>query len=322
MSMRKKRAFTLIELLVVVAIIALLISILLPSLSRARELSKRLVCSANLKGIGTACKIYAQDNEDRWPNVPFDESQGYGEVQYTNQIYERSGQAPGVDRYEITHTKQDELDGEGTASTEVSTTRCYWMLVRSGAATTKQFLCPSSDDLQDDTNEIARYYDFQGIRYVSYGYQVPFGPPSTRPSDNVDMRMVLAADKGPFSAALPTNNENYDNPSSGDFADFNGDSAPTDWAPLNSPNHGGFGNGEGQNCLYADGHADFMKVPVVGIDEDNIYSVMDGPDDEERWLGGCPYEGGANGQAGKVYPGEKAFRSGQVDAVTDCLIYP
>ena len=68
---RKLRAFTLIELLVVIAIIALLISILLPSLSRARELSKRLVCASNIKGIGTSAKIYANDNNERWMIAPF-----------------------------------------------------------------------------------------------------------------------------------------------------------------------------------------------------------------------------------------------------------
>ena len=45
----------------------LLISIMLPSLSRARELSKRLVCGAQLQGIGTAVKVYAMDWEDQFP---------------------------------------------------------------------------------------------------------------------------------------------------------------------------------------------------------------------------------------------------------------
>jgi prepilin-type processing-associated H-X9-DG protein len=50
-----------------IIVLPLMISILLPSLSRARELSKRLVCSANMKGIGTALKIYAADSYGQYP---------------------------------------------------------------------------------------------------------------------------------------------------------------------------------------------------------------------------------------------------------------
>jgi prepilin-type N-terminal cleavage/methylation domain-containing protein/prepilin-type processing-associated H-X9-DG protein len=61
---RQKRGFTLIELLVVVAIIALLISILVPSLARAKRNAKRAVCASNLHQIGLAIPAYAQDNGD------------------------------------------------------------------------------------------------------------------------------------------------------------------------------------------------------------------------------------------------------------------
>ena len=66
-SRRAPRAFTLIELLVVVAIIALLIAILLPSLGRARESAKRTACLANLKANGTAIAVFAEQQEQRVP---------------------------------------------------------------------------------------------------------------------------------------------------------------------------------------------------------------------------------------------------------------
>ncbi|MHC4063048.1 MAG: type II secretion system protein [Planctomycetota bacterium] len=59
---RARAGFTLVELLVVVSIIALLISLLLPSLKCAREQAKRTVCLANLKGIATASLVYAADD--------------------------------------------------------------------------------------------------------------------------------------------------------------------------------------------------------------------------------------------------------------------
>lgn len=65
LSRPPRGGFTLIELLVVVAIIAVLISVLLPSLGRARELSKGTVCLANLHSLGIAVHTYAMTNNDR-----------------------------------------------------------------------------------------------------------------------------------------------------------------------------------------------------------------------------------------------------------------
>jgi len=65
--MKKRWAFTLIELLVVISIIALLLSILMPALSKVRDQGRKAVCLANLKQVGTAIEAYAADNKGRYP---------------------------------------------------------------------------------------------------------------------------------------------------------------------------------------------------------------------------------------------------------------
>ncbi len=64
---KRRGAFTLVELLVVIGIIALLISILLPALSKARESGNRVACLSNMRQIGMAFLQYLNDNKDRFP---------------------------------------------------------------------------------------------------------------------------------------------------------------------------------------------------------------------------------------------------------------
>ena len=65
----KTNKFTLIELLTVISVIAILVSMLLPSLSRSRAKTKQMACLGNLKKLGVANALYLKDNNQGFPFI-------------------------------------------------------------------------------------------------------------------------------------------------------------------------------------------------------------------------------------------------------------
>ncbi|MGQ9648567.1 MAG: type II secretion system protein [Phycisphaerae bacterium] len=144
----KRGAFTLIELLVVIAIIALLIAILLPSLSRAREIAKRTSCAANLKAIAQACVIYSESNQHRFPTAWRPTNLVAGTAVHTN-IGRFRGLPDGFNS--VIATSPAPLLPEDNGSN----TRSYWKLLMGGRKAylqPKQVICPSSRRLGHKTS--------------------------------------------------------------------------------------------------------------------------------------------------------------------------
>ncbi len=297
---KKRAAFTLIELLVVISIIAILISILLPALAKARELANRAVCMANIRGIIQAMVTYGQTNKQVFPFVQVVPSTPSAKF-YTNGVLGHTplyGARWAPEAVQYMYTPGDWVDAPYSPSS------CMWLLVLQGYASSASFICPS-DPLAVGPSPIQQpppgnYYltNFGGNHAGGWSgnssgaglsYSIAFPWPGQLAGAWPDVYLQLqpglwwttngaTSDVPLVSDMAPMDGGGSSDASMGDTGSGVGvyqrvtTTLPTanTYGPYiyNSGNHAG----DGQNVGFGDDHVTWETSPYVGQNGDNIFT--------------------------------------------------
>jgi len=244
-TFRVRRGFTLIELLVVVAIIALLVSILLPSLGKAKELANRVYCAANQRGIGQSLNLYAYDNNSIMPvtQPPTNPNS------WTNSF--SSTAATGF-------PSADVLSSAVPTRKQGSPIAGLWMLTLINQAPTKMMICKSDRSVTGPAQRVngqGQIFDnFQDQYQISYSIVYPWLGAGVSPAwrNHVSSTIPLMSDMAPLSGDGGKNTL-----------------APRGTAAANSSNH----DDKGQNISYGDNHVEWQTNPYNSDTQDNLFTV-------------------------------------------------
>ena len=296
----KRKGFTLVELLVVIGIIALLMSILMPTLTKVRQLANRIVCGTNLSGIGKAMMMYANENDEDYPRAGGKKS-----------VWDTDG--------EIVDWKSERMEKNAFGSppgAKATITSSLYLLIRTADVTPKQFICKGDRVEAFELSlfssvpadfEITDAWDFGGDskgmpgEFCSYSYHSPYNVSSTVPGYPVtassNSGSPLCADRNPYlDEQAYAHQQDADVKDTDNFYCDDADGFVDRFGHDNSAAH----QFDGQNVLYNDSHVKFEKYANVGIENDNIWkywsTVPPANCDREMSASGEPTGIGAAGE--------------------------
>jgi prepilin-type N-terminal cleavage/methylation domain-containing protein len=283
MKRQMRKGFTLIELLVVVAIIALLISILLPSLGRARELANRSACAANIKGILTSMAVYGNENNDV---LPLGGTMTVATTVWNNALNTAALSTATTSSVAL-QSMHNQAVGDTSATNKILNP--LWMMVLTQQVSPKSFLCKSDPSASSTAASVTD----------GSGYNLYFRT-ATEVSYSIAYPWAYSANTGAGAAAYWRNTTDSSLPLMADMAPQNGSpinlNSTTDNKARSSYNH----NREGQNVGFADAHSEWSRSPAVGQSQDDIWTITSNTSSPQSSGGTLTVASGATSASGTV----------------------
>jgi prepilin-type processing-associated H-X9-DG protein len=264
MVRRRNGAFTQVDLLVAVIVVLLLAGFAVSAVRALTEADLRKQCAANLRQIGQAVLLYANENKNAFPRTTFDGRKDPPVPTWGTPYEGNKNLAVPVQRVDP-FAAVDGPDADYRPKGN-DVTAALFLLMRTQEITSVSFVCPATGQaffkFGGGNGNALNFTNWPGTEAIreslSYSFANPYGSKAAMAkgfkfANALSPAFAIAADMNPGGEGLTR---------------LTAASPAAELRKGNSPNH----RADGQNVLYADGHVDYAQSPFVGSQRDNVYT--------------------------------------------------